>query len=81
MSAVQLGAPDPMQATDGQKFCGARSDVVVGMPAPFVCTRADGHTRRRVAEHVASGPYESRLPVALGVWVDGGAPRVMEPSR
>lgn len=80
-SQVVLGSPDPLAAVDGEQLCGARSDVVQGMPAPFVCTRADGHVARRLAEHVACGPYESRLPIAVGAWTDGSAPRVMEKDR
>lgn len=75
---TKLGAPDLLLAGDGEQLCGARSDMVVGMRAPFVCTRGRGH---RAAEHVASAPFESRLPIAVGAWVDGGAPRIMGSSR
>lgn len=78
---VQLGSPDPYAVSDGQKLCGARSDMAPGMPAPFLCTRASGHPARRLPEHVASEPYKSRLPIAVGAWVDGGAPRIMESGR
>jgi hypothetical protein len=83
MSADQakLGAPDPLIAGDGQQLCGHPSDVVEGMRAPFLCTRARGHADRRVAEHVASGPYESRLPIAIASWTDGSAPRLVESAR
>lgn len=79
--STKLGAPDPQLAGDRERLCNALSDVVDGMPAPFVCTRAVGHVDRSVAEHVASAKYESRLPIAVGAWVDGGAPRVMDSVR
>lgn len=81
MAEAKLGSPDPLAAGDGDRLCNDLSDVVVGMPAPFVCTRARGHVDRRVAEHVASAPYESRLPIAVGAWVTGGAPRIYEVPR
>lgn len=76
-AGVKLGAPDLHQAADGDVLCGALSDVVDGMPAPFVCTRPARHVARRVSEHVASAPYESRLPIAVAAWVDGAAPRIL----
>lgn len=78
---LELGAPDPMVAGDAQSLCGSRSDLVNGMSSPLLCTRARGHVDRRVAEHVASGPYKSRLPVAIASWTDGSAPRIVETDR
>lgn len=79
---MALGAVDLLLAGPRDQLCGARSDVVRGMPSPLVCTRAAGHTDRRdTAEHVASGPHESRLPIAVGAWIDGGAPRIYEAAR
>lgn len=73
-----LGVPDPLMVADGELLCGDPSQVVEGMAGPFLCTRARGHVARRVREHVASGPYESRLPVAVAAWTDGSAPRLVE---
>lgn len=81
MSQTQLGAPDPLMAGDSEQLCGGLSAVAPGMAAPFVCTRARGHVARRVPEHVAHGPYESRLPVAVAAWTDGSALRIAEPGR
>lgn len=75
-----LGRPDPAGAPNvDDVVCAATSDLVPGATKPFTCNRLPGHTTYD-REHVASAPLPGVGRIAVAAWVDGGAPRVIEPD-
>lgn len=72
---IRPGEHDPLDVfgTD-QPGCYSPSDLVPGLPAPLVCTRAAGHTER---QHAASGTTASGT-IVIAVWTDGSAPQIID---